>query len=544
MRISTTVTFYTILCFLFLVIAAQSTAQYSSVVDDFEGDGTISSWEPDDLIIDTAFPNPLVDASNPSTTVLRYEDTGGTYSNVRFTNAVNYNMTIGAVFSLKIYIPSDQVSGSAPLQLSLKLQNGYRQEPWTSQTEIIHPVLLDEWQTLTFDFNSGDYLNFDSNSPEPIERVDLNRVVIQVNGENNNDPVIAYIDDLNYDGLIGYDPDQSESVFDQLVWSDEFDGEGPVEESNWHHQTQIPNPWGWFNEEQQHYTDELTNSYVEDGSLFIVAKREDYTDQGLMREFTSARLNSKFAFTYGRVEARARLPFGVGTWPAIWTLGKNVSEAGAYWYPQYGTTGWPACGEIDIMEHWGWNQHYISAALHTPSSSGATENTGGLYAADVSNEFHIYGMEWDEEEIRFTLDGQIYYVYHPQVQNASTWPYVEDQYLIMNVAIQNGVDPGFQESAMEVDYVRVYQSTVNSVDENERDIRSAIHHYLDGDALMVDNDSKESIGISIVDLQGRLLQKQIFLPPGLQEVSLKDFTGPFILQFQSSSNTWGERIIR
>ena len=297
------------------------------------------------------------------------------------------------------------------------------------------------------------------------ERIDFNRVLLQVNGENNNDPVIAYFDDFNYNGQIGYDPEQSESVFDQLVWYDEFDGSGAVNVENWHHQTQLPNSWGWFNGEQQHYTDREDNSYVEDGNLHIVAKREDYADQGLLREFTSARLNSKFAFTYGRVEVRAKLPVGGGTWPAIWTLGKNVNEWGAYWQPQFGAVSWPACGEIDIMEHWAWNENYVSSALHTPSSFAATENNGGLYSPDIFDTFHVYGMEWDEEEIRFMIDGQIHYIYHPQVQNASTWPFDEDQYLILNVALQDYVDPNFQESEMVIDYVRVYQSSPTSVDE-------------------------------------------------------------------------------
>ena len=183
----------------------------------------------------------------------------------------------------------------------------------------------------------------------------------------------------------------SKLVFAQtLVWSDEFDYTGPIDSEKWHHQTLLPNGGSWYNGEIQHYTNRIENSFVSDGTLKIMAIRENYTQQGVTKEFTSARLNSKFAFTYGRVEVRAKLPFGVGTWPAIWTLGQNITEPGGYFYSNYGTTPWPACGEIDIMEHWGINQNYISSATHTPSSYGGTVNVGGRYVDNVSSEFHIY----------------------------------------------------------------------------------------------------------------------------------------------------------
>ena len=137
----------------------------------------------------------------------------------------------------------------------------------------------------------------------------------------------------------------------KLVWSDEFDGYGLVNGVNWFHQTQLPNGISWYNSELQHYTNSATNSFRKNGILNIVAKRETFTDQGQTKQFTSARLNSKFAFKYGRVEVRAKLPTGAGTWPAIWMLGKNIIEPGAYWTNNYGTINWPACGEIDIMEN-------------------------------------------------------------------------------------------------------------------------------------------------------------------------------------------------
>ena len=111
-----------------------------------------------------------------------------------------------------------------------------------------------------------------------------------------------------------------------LIWADEFNTNGNVNQEKWFQQTQLPNGYSWYNNELQHYTDEIENSYVSNGTLKIVAIKENYTDQGHTKPYTSARLNSKFAFTYGKVEVRAKLPSGQGTWPAIWTLGKNISE--------------------------------------------------------------------------------------------------------------------------------------------------------------------------------------------------------------------------
>ena len=243
-----------------------------------------------------------------------------------------------------------------------------------------------------------------------------------------------------------------------LVWADEFETYGSVDEEKWFHQTQLPDGYSWFNNELQHYTDEIENSYVSDGNLKIVAKKENYTDQGHTKQYTSARLNSKFAFMYGKVEVRAKLPYGQGTWPAIWTLGKNVIESGSYWTNQgYGTTYWPNCGEIDIMEHWGTNQNYIQSATHTPSSYGATINHGGQNISTVSSEFHTYGLIWTEDELIFSVDEQVHYIYNPPLKDSETWPFDAEQFLLMNIAIDQNITSNFQQSALEIDYVRIYQ---------------------------------------------------------------------------------------
>lgn len=251
----------------------------------------------------------------------------------------------------------------------------------------------------------------------------------------------------------------------ELVWSDEFSGTGPVNGSNWHHQTQLPNGYSWYNDEIQHYTNRTVNSFVSNGTLKIRAQQETFTDQGVTMSHTSARLNSKFAFTYGYVSVRAKLPIGVGTWPAIWMLGQNITEPGGYWYETMGNTSWPACGEIDIMEHWGSNQNYVQSAMHTPSSSGNTVNKGGQTIPTVSSEFHEYTLEWTPDQMIFSVDGVEHYTYDPSVQNAATWPFDAPQYILLNVAILPEILDSFTESAMEVDYVRVYQDPTLSITE-------------------------------------------------------------------------------
>ncbi|WP_406685161.1 glycoside hydrolase family 16 protein [Seonamhaeicola sp. MEBiC1930] len=233
----------------------------------------------------------------------------------------------------------------------------------------------------------------------------------------------------------------------QLVWSDEFDTNGAPDPSKWGYNTGTGDN-GWGNNESQYYTDRSDNVKVEGGLLKIIAKKEDFSGS----EYTSARLltSGKFEFTYGRVEVRAKLPSGGGVWPAIWMLGAN-----------FGSVGWPACGEIDIMEYVGNNPGHISSALHTTSSFGATVNYKATSINNETTEFHLYSAIWTEDSITFMLDGVEYYTYNPSIKNDETWPFYNDQFLILNIAIGGNlggaIDPNFDTSTMEIDYVRVYQ---------------------------------------------------------------------------------------
>lgn len=292
------------------------------------------------------------------------------------------------------------------------------------------------------------------------------RLVIFIDGGDSTAGTYL-IDDIN-NGSEPVDPNELDVIYNDLVWYDEFDSDGPIDNTKWFHQTILPNGVSWFNGEEQHYTNRIENSYVESGFLNIVAIKENFTDQGETKQYTSARLNSKFAFTYGRVDVRAKLPEGDGTWPAIWTLGKNVNENGAYWETQgFGTTSWPACGEIDIMEHGLGPVNHVSSAIHTPSSFGATINYDSYILNDVANEFHVYSVNWSPNQITFLIDGVGFYTYNPANKNADTWPFDLDQYILLNIAmggISGTIDPNFTQSSMVVDYVRVYQNILNTED--------------------------------------------------------------------------------
>lgn len=489
-RLKNQIPFQGLISFAIVLFLSVNIAYPQIIKDDFEGSGSITTWIGDDCEINTSLFNPFKTGINTSSTVLEYKDKGGTYANVRFQHNKKFDLTKNSIYSLKVYVPSSGLTGSQTNQVSLKLQDGSLGEPWTTQTEIIKPILLNQWQIVTFDFKNDSYINYNQNSPTPLERTDFDRVLIQINGENNADKVLAYIDDFYYENITTPDP-----IYDNLIWSDEFTTNGAIDATKWHHQTLLPAGGNWFNNEVQHYTNRIENSFVENDLLKIVAKKESFTNQGVTKQYTSARLNSKIAFKYGRVEVMAKLPIGVGTWPAIWMLGKNINEDGGYWDLQgYGTKNWPACGEIDIMEHWGNNQNYISSAIHTPSSFGGTVNVGGTTVSTVSTAQHLYTLDWTPEKMVFSVDNSVYYTYNPKVKDASTWPFDAEQYLLLNIAIQSSISPSFTQSAMEIDYVRVYQAKTTSINKPQFIQNSSFYPNPISDILTIElGQTKESM---------------------------------------------------
>lgn len=258
-----------------------------------------------------------------------------------------------------------------------------------------------------------------------------------------SDPTLAWYLKFttSQDGSAPQPPEESfETEYTNLVWSDEFDN-GPLDPENWNYELGSTND-GWGNNELQYYTTD--NTTVTDGNLVITAKAESESGYN----YTSSRITTKdnFEFTYGRIEARAKLPEGGGTWPAIWMLGSNFEEV-----------GWPTTGEIDIMEHRGNEQNKIYSTLHYPGHSGANGDGGNVTISNASSEFHTYTAEWSPEKIVFLVDDQVFYTF---ANNPDT-PFNKDFFIIMNVAMGGNfggdIDPNFDESSMVVDYVRVYQ---------------------------------------------------------------------------------------
>lgn len=484
-----------------------------TIQDDFEGNGNISSWFGDACAIDLAKANPYSQGINTSNTVMEYHDQGGQYANARFDAPGNLDLANHAIFEVMVYVPSTGLTGNQPNQLSLKLQDGTQASPWQTQTEIIKPIVLDQWQVLTFDFANDPYINLDPASVAPTLRTDLNRILFQFNGENNNDEVLAYIDNFIYiDTTNSAGGGGSNPVFSQLVWSDEFNGSGMIDTSKWFHQTLLPNGNSWYNGEIQHYTDRTVNSSESNGTMKLIAKKETYSNQGVTKQYTSARLNSKFAFTYGRVEIRAKMPRGSGTWPAMWMLGQNISEPGAYWEINgFGNTPWPACGEIDIMEHWGTNQDFVQSAMHTPSSFGGTINKGGRLIPGVSDNFHLYALEWSPTKMVFSVDSIVHYIYQPTTRDANTWPFDDPQYILLNIAIEPGIDPSWNEDTLEIDYLRVYQdpNSIGFAEQSEIELKAFPNPVIRDLEVAIPNALRGDLRVQILNQAGQVLRNEI-----------------------------------
>lgn len=229
----------------------------------------------------------------------------------------------------------------------------------------------------------------------------------------------------------------------KLVWSDEFNTDGAPDPTKWGYDIGTGGD-GWGNNELEYYTNRPENAIVENGVLKITAIKESFSGSA----YTSARILSKdkFDFMYGKVEVKAKLPSGVGTWPAIWMLGSNIN-----------TVSWPACGEMDIMEHRGSELNKIFGTLHYPGRSGANADGNTKMISNATTAFHIYTLEWTASSIKIFVDDELYHT----VTNSAGIPFNHNFFFIMNVAIGGNfggsVDPAFTADSMEVDYIRVYQ---------------------------------------------------------------------------------------
>lgn len=235
----------------------------------------------------------------------------------------------------------------------------------------------------------------------------------------------------------------------KLSWSDEFNYNGLPDSTKWNYDV---GGHGWGNNELQYYTQAaLTNTEVSNGSLKIKAIREKKDNS----EYTSTRLitRGKADFTYGKIEIRAKLPAGRGLWPAIWMLGSNI-----------GKVDWPDCGEIDIMEHVGFEKDSIFGTVHSKAYNHVigTQKGKKTFIANPYDSYHIYSVEWTPDRMSFFLDNELFYSIQNEHKTTAEWPFDSPFYLLLNIAVggnlggKEGVDTTVFPATMEVDYVRVY----------------------------------------------------------------------------------------
>ncbi|WP_336127090.1 glycoside hydrolase family 16 protein [Mesoflavibacter sp. CH_XMU1422-2] len=232
---------------------------------------------------------------------------------------------------------------------------------------------------------------------------------------------------------------------ENIVFFEDFNTEN-LNETHWNYElgNGCPNLCGWGNNERQYYTKE--NVSIKDGNLVITATKDS-------TKYYSGRITTKdkVEFTYGTVEVKAKLPLGHGLWPAIWMLGSDIEEV-----------GWPACGEIDIMEYVGKIPHEIHTTLHTPSSFGQSINTNVETLENIEEGFHVYKTNWSKDAIKFYIDNQLVYTFSPEEKDKKNYPFNKPFFVILNMAIGGSfggpdVDDSIFPQQFIIDYIKIYQ---------------------------------------------------------------------------------------
>ncbi len=274
-----------------------------------------------------------------------------------------------------------------------------------------------------------------------------------------------------------------------LMWSDEFSG-NTLNSDNWNFDIGTGN-WGWGNNELQYYTNSYQNLFLANGMLHIMAKQQSFGTSN----YTSARINSsnKFNFTYGRLEARIKLPMGQGLWPAFWLLGQNINEV-----------SWPACGEIDVMEHVN-NNDYINGTLHWNQNGHQYNGSTASFDPDA---FHQYMIEWDETKIQWFIDGISFKTMNITSNNMSAFH--QPFFVILNLAV-GGLWPGSPDNTtvfpteMLVDYVRYYQPEIVNVLDNVEQKKTQV--FVDGEMLCIKSSKSDFERIVITNSIGQVVNE-------------------------------------
>ena len=305
----------------------------------------------------------------------------------------------------------------------------------------------------------------------------------------------------------------------EQVWSDEFDGD-ELDMSKWNILRWRP---GWVNNEEQAYTNRDTNVFLQDGNLVIQGLIEpnyydtDYNGNQYTANYTSGRVNTddNFSWTYGRFDIRAKLPSGKGSWPAIWMLGESITSI-----------GWPDCGEIDIMEHVGFDDGNIHGSIHTKDFNHImnTQRSGSMTVSSATESFHVYSLEWSPNYLRFLIDDSpFFFVYNDSNGDEAKWPFDSPHYMILNLAIGGdwggvqGIEPSSFPMRMLVDHVRVSKRSENHPDVEvtfQVDMRNV---NVSGTGIWLSGGSISSANPGGIQMQptstGGLWETQLTLPP-------------------------------
>lgn len=305
----------------------------------------------------------------------------------------------------------------------------------------------------------------------------------------------------------------------EQVWSDEFDGD-ELDMSKWNILRWRP---GWVNNEEQAYTNRDTNVFLQDGNLVIQGLIEpnyydtDYNGNQYTANYTSGRVNTddNFSWTYGRFDIRAKLPSGKGSWPAIWMLGESITSI-----------GWPDCGEIDIMEHVGFDDGNIHGSIHTKDFNHImnTQRSGSMTVSSATESFHVYSLEWSPSYLRFLIDDSpFFFVYNDSNGDEAKWPFDSPHYMILNLAIGGdwggvqGIEPSSFPMRMLVDHVRVSKRSENHPDVEvtfQVDMRNV---NVSGTGIWLSGGSISSANPGGIQMQptstGGLWETQLTLPP-------------------------------
>lgn len=238
----------------------------------------------------------------------------------------------------------------------------------------------------------------------------------------------------------------------KMVWNDEFNYYGLPDSTKWNYDT-AGNVYGWGNKEKQWYNARnLNNTFVNNGTLKIIAHKEQINN----KKYSSGRITTKGKgeWLYGKIEVRAKLPKGNGTWPAIWML--PVDDF-------YGK--WPKSGEIDILEHVGFSPDSVFTTIHTELHNHLKKTQKGckIYLPTATTKFHIYELEWSDSMCKVYIDRRLVFTYQNNNNGSIYWPFDKKFYLILNLAIggglggKKGIDDSLFPHVFEIDYVRIYK---------------------------------------------------------------------------------------